>query len=274
MKTYKIKEFARNIGVTEKTLRYYEKFKIVEPSVDESNGYRSYNYRDAERIVASKRFSNMEFSIKEISKLLNETTIEEVTEKFRIQSPNLEEKARRLNVIAGRMRELEEELEWFRKSPNQGFLHQGKEWWFIRHVKDAEFVQDEESLSIVRKMMDALPCSVKMMRLPLEPEKSINLFWGLAIEPHYAEAMGICFQAPMEKIAAARCFYYPAVVTCKKERILRGGKDTPRIWQCMKKELEKKHLSATAAPYMIGSIDSFSGDTREKHFLYCVPVGD
>ena len=68
MKTYKIKEFARNIGVTEKTLRYYEKFKIVEPSVDESNGYRSYNYRDAERIVASKRFSNMEFSIKEISK--------------------------------------------------------------------------------------------------------------------------------------------------------------------------------------------------------------
>ena len=89
MKTYKIKEFARNIGVTEKTLRYYEKFKIVEPSVDESNG-----------------FSNMEFSIKEISKLLNETTIEEVTEKFRIQSQNLEEKARRLNVIAGRMTHL------------------------------------------------------------------------------------------------------------------------------------------------------------------------
>lgn len=274
MKTYKIKEFARNIGVTEKTLRYYEKFKIVEPSVDESNGYRSYNYRDAERIVASKRFSNMEFSIKEISKLLNETTIEEVTEKFRIQSQNLEEKARRLNVIAGRMRELEEELEWFRKSPNQGFLYQGKEWWFIRHVKDAESVQDEKSLSIVRKMMDALPCSVKMMRLPLEPEKNNNLFWGLAIEPNYAEAMGIYFQAPMEKIAAAHCFYYPAVVTCKKERILRGGKDTQRIWQCMKKELEKNHLSVTAAPYMIGSIDSFSGDIREKHFLYCVPVGD
>ncbi len=274
MKTYKIKEFARNIGVTEKTLRYYEKFKIVEPSVDESNGYRSYNYRDAERIVTSKRFSNMEFSIKEISKLLNETTIEEVTEKFRMQSQSLEEKARLLNVIAGRMRELEEELEWFRKSPNQGFLYQGKEWWFIRHVKDAEFVQDEKSLSIVRKMMDALPCSVKMMRLPLEPEKNNNLFWGLAIEPNYAEAMGIYFQAPMEKIAAARCFYYPAVVTCKKERILRGGKDTQRIWQCMKKELEKNHLSVTAAPYMIGSIDSFSGDIREKHFLYCVPVGD
>lgn len=61
MKTYRIKEFARNVGVTEKTLRHYEKFKIVEPSVDEANGYRSYNFRDAERILVSKRFSSMEF---------------------------------------------------------------------------------------------------------------------------------------------------------------------------------------------------------------------
>ena len=55
MKTYRIKEFAGNLGVTEKTLRHYEKYKIVEPSVDESNGYRSYNFRDAERILVSRR---------------------------------------------------------------------------------------------------------------------------------------------------------------------------------------------------------------------------
>ena len=61
MKTYRIKEFAGNLGVTEKTLRHYEKYKIVEPSVDESNGYRSYNFRDAERILVSRRFSSMEF---------------------------------------------------------------------------------------------------------------------------------------------------------------------------------------------------------------------
>ena len=163
MKTYRIKEFAGNLGVTEKTLCHYEKYKIVEPSVDESNGYRSYNFRDAERILVSRRFSSMEFSVKETSRLLSESSIDEVMEAFRIQSEKLEQKAEHLRLVAQRMRELEDELGWFKGSANRGFIREGNEWWFIRHVKNTEFVRDRESLGIIRKMMDALPCSVKMM---------------------------------------------------------------------------------------------------------------
>lgn len=193
MKTYRIKEFARNVGVTEKTLRHYEKFKIVEPSVDEANGYRSYNFRDAERILVSKRFSSMEFSVKETSKLLSESSMDEVMETFRAQSEKLEQKVKHLNLVARRMRELQEELGWFKESPNRGFVQQGKEWWFIHHVRNTEFVRDRESLDIVRQMMDALPCSVKMMPIPEKMTADREIIWGMAIEPRYGTALGAGF---------------------------------------------------------------------------------
>lgn len=274
MKTYKIKEFAKYTGVTEKTLRHYEKFKIIEPSIDESNGYRSYNFRDAERLLASKRFSNMEFSVRETSRLLSESSIDDVADSFKRQSEKLEREARRLNLAARRMEELREELEWFRKSPNKGFVHQGNEWWFIRHVKNAEFVRDRESLLIIREMMDALPCSVKLMPLPKEPGKGGDNIWGLAIEPYYAERLGVRFRSPMVKIPAAPCYYYPAVICGKKERTQRGGQDVPRIWREIEQEMEERGLSVAEPGYVIGSIDSFSGDLREKHFLFCVPIRD
>jgi len=272
MKTYKIKEFAKNVGVTEKTLRHYEKFKIVEPSVDESNGYRSYNFRDAERILASKRFSNMELSVKETSQLLSESSIGDMMETFRKQAGKLEKKARHLDLVAKRMRELEEELGWFKESPNKGFVRQGSEWWFIEHVKNTEFVKDKESLSIVRQMMDALPCSVKLMPFLEEPEKDVDTIWGLAIEPCYAKEVGIEFGPPMTKIPARLCYYYPAVISGRKERSLKGGQNIPKVWQEIKREMEEKKIPAAGPGYMIGSIDSFSGEQREKHFLFCVPI--
>lgn len=272
MKTYKIKEFARNVGVTEKTLRHYEKFKIVEPSVDESNGYRSYNFRDAERILASKRFSSMEFSVKETSRLLSESSIDEVMEMFESQCGKLESKAKHLQLIAQRMRELGEELEWFKKSANRGFVHEGKEWWFIRHVKNTEFVKDRKSLDIVRRMMDALPCSMKMMPFSAEMTAHRDVIWGIGIEPRYAQAFGIGFEPPMVKIPAKRCYLYPAVISARKERVLEGGQDVPGIWKEIQKELGEKNLTVAAMPYVVGSIDSFSGEQREKHFLFCVPI--
>lgn len=272
MKTYRIKEFARNVGVTEKTLRHYEKFKIVEPSVDEANGYRSYNFRDAERILVSKRFSSMEFSVKETSKLLSESSIDEVMETFTSQSEKLEQKARHLNLVAQRMRELGEELGWFKESANRGFVREGKEWWFVRHVRNTEFVEDRESLAVVRKMMDALPCSVKMMPFPEKMTEDREVVWGMAIEPRYAAVLGIDFEPPMVKIPAGTCYFYPAVISGRRERVLKGGQDVPGIWKKIQRELEEKHLSVSALPYVIGSIDSFSGEQREKHFLFCVPV--
>ena len=272
MKTYRIKEFARNVGVTEKTLRHYEKFKIVEPSVDEANGYRSYNFRDAERILVSKRFSSMEFSVKETSKLLSESSMDEVMETFRAQSEKLEQKAKHLNLVARRMRELQEELGWFKESPNRGFVQQGKEWWFIHHVRNTEFVRDRESLDIVRQMMDALPCSVKMMPIPEKMTADREIIWGMAIEPRYGTALGIDFRPPMVKSPAGTCYYYPAVISGRKERTLEGGQDVPGIWMKIRRELEESRFSVAAQPYVIGSIDTFSGEQREKHFLFCVPV--
>ncbi|MCI8607510.1 MAG: hypothetical protein HFG72_12125, partial [Hungatella sp.] len=110
-------------------------------------------------------------------------------------------------------------------------------------MRNTEFVRDRESLDIVRQMMDALPCSVKMMPIPEKMTADREIIWGMAIEPRYGTALGIDFRPPMVKIPAGTCYYYPAVISGRKERTLEGGQDVPGIWMKIRRELEESRFS-------------------------------
>lgn len=63
----KIKEFSRLCGVTEKTLRHYEKLGLLMPAeVDEWTGYRYYNVEQMQTMGCIRRLKMLGFSLDEI----------------------------------------------------------------------------------------------------------------------------------------------------------------------------------------------------------------
>lgn len=81
---YSIGEFSRISELSIKALRLYHKKGILVPSyVDESLGYRHYDRQNLKRARIIKHLREMDFSLKEISEVLNGTDDADVVEFFK-----------------------------------------------------------------------------------------------------------------------------------------------------------------------------------------------
>ena len=66
-----IKEFAQQIGVSVRTLHYYDEIGLLKPSeVDAQNGYRFYDERSLERMHEILFYRELDFSLKTIAQIL------------------------------------------------------------------------------------------------------------------------------------------------------------------------------------------------------------
>ena len=66
-----IKEFAELVGVSVRTLHYYDEIGLLRPSyVDEQNGYRFYDERSLERMQEILFYRELDFSLKSIAEIL------------------------------------------------------------------------------------------------------------------------------------------------------------------------------------------------------------
>ncbi len=81
METYSIGELAKLTDVTVKTIRHYEKMKLLFPAYDPDNGYRRYGKEDVIRLEMILALKLLGFELSEIAKFL--------THGFSIDSINL-----------------------------------------------------------------------------------------------------------------------------------------------------------------------------------------
>ena len=74
MKTrYTISEMADLLGVTTHMLRHYEKVGIIQPEVNEENGYRYYSVIDTRRFNLSREFLACGLSLEQCGQLMGDT---------------------------------------------------------------------------------------------------------------------------------------------------------------------------------------------------------
>ena len=69
-KSYRIGDTARLVGISQDTLRYYEKIGLLPPINRTSAGTRIYTDRDVSRLRFIQRAQKMQFSLKEIGQLM------------------------------------------------------------------------------------------------------------------------------------------------------------------------------------------------------------
>jgi DNA-binding transcriptional MerR regulator len=65
-----IGKLAKIFGLTKEGLRFYERNNMIEPSRDDSNGYRFYSGFDVQKVAVIKKMKNLGFSLDEIKDLM------------------------------------------------------------------------------------------------------------------------------------------------------------------------------------------------------------
>lgn len=68
--TFTINQVAQEVGLTTKTIRYYESLKVIEPAKRKSNKYREYTTLDISRLRLVKQARALGLSLTEIKPLV------------------------------------------------------------------------------------------------------------------------------------------------------------------------------------------------------------
>lgn len=67
-----IKEVEEQTGLTRSNIRFYEKEKLIEPSRNDTNGYRDYSEKDVENIKKIAYLRTLEISIEDIRNIISD----------------------------------------------------------------------------------------------------------------------------------------------------------------------------------------------------------
>ena len=79
-----IKDVEERTGLSRSNIRFYEKEKLIEPSRNESNGYRDYSENDVENIKKIAYLRTLGISIEDIRSIISEkVTLQEMLEKHK-----------------------------------------------------------------------------------------------------------------------------------------------------------------------------------------------
>ena len=78
----KIKDVEERTGLSRSNVRFYEKEKLIEPSRNESNGYRDYSENDVENIKKIAYLRTLGISIEDIRSIISgKVTLQETLER-------------------------------------------------------------------------------------------------------------------------------------------------------------------------------------------------
>lgn len=106
-----IGEVANSLGVSPRTIKYYEEIGLVEPEERTPGGFRLYGEGDVRRLTGILKMKGMGFSLSAIRELLSVRDEAREAAKTAVLSTAIERLSERRGEVAGRIGKLEGDLE-------------------------------------------------------------------------------------------------------------------------------------------------------------------
>lgn len=268
-KRYKIKEFSEEMGVTIDLVKHYEKYGIINPIKEKECKYRFYTIQHGERILASKRFRNMGFTIRDSAKIMNEYSLDKIQSTLNNKANEVEKEIKRLQSMHKKIIALNEQCNLFKECENDGTIVISPGFYFLRQTENTEFYQDEYTKVRVKEWLEHFPFVTKSLKVPkeyLEHNTELNYSWGLIIDEDTANNIEISCTNPVEYIKPQKCYRYVCVEPY-------NGSSLGMLKKVIEK-VKERELQVSGDIILEAGIDSFNEDInkREIHYIFWIPI--
>ena len=107
MSFYKIGDISKRVGVSVRSLRYYDKIGLLNPSYKELNGYRYYNDDDVQALEKIIILQTIGIPLKEIKQLIID---DEIETELDIQEQIITNKIRHLSLVAESIKNVKDKI--------------------------------------------------------------------------------------------------------------------------------------------------------------------
>ena len=107
----RVGEVAKQLGVSPRTIKYYEEIGLVEPAGHSQGGFRLYGERETERLERILRMKSIGYSLSAIRELLAVRDAVRDADKVTILRTSTEHLKEQKQEVAERIQQMHEELE-------------------------------------------------------------------------------------------------------------------------------------------------------------------
>lgn len=166
MESYKIGQLTKTMGVSSHLLKHYEKFDLIIPIKDHETNYRYYDFGQFGRLIQSKRFRNIGFSIKDTSDLvkginnkkLNETLSKHI-DYLQVEIENLKLQQKLATDLYHSSLVCDERL-------NQWFIEMMPTRYILMQSDNKRLIEENHSLIGEINLIDHAPITESLLYIP------------------------------------------------------------------------------------------------------------
>ena len=186
---YTQKDVCRAFDIKRDTLRHYERLGIIEPQIDEGNGYRYYDDWQINLLWDCKRYQAMGFSLAQIKDILHRSSLDEVEGMVDDRLLEMERQLRYQEMALRSLREYRESLRDVEGRMGRYRMRELPEVRFVarREVHDLLF---DDHLRASGKFVNGNQsvCLPPMAYFP--NARAERYFWGFSMRADCYEVLG------------------------------------------------------------------------------------
>ena len=257
---YKIGEIAKLFGITADTLRYYEKEGLIEPDVNEENGYRMYSLDHVFNMLDITFYRQIGMPVAEIRDLMTSSTRETTIDVLDAGKKIVEEKIRHYEKLGRR-------IDNYRKLIDEAHEYLGK--YEMRPMPKVMYLKTFES-------REDIPANVLEKCLPGDDNtlfflteafyydlKEKRTEYYIAVDSQIAEGLDLHFDsAGFHEEEYDNCLFTVCEFKGDAEDIIRR----------VTAQARRKKLTVTGRIHGIHSYSLYSEDGRKDYYRIFAPV--
>ena len=192
MKTYKIGEIAKLLGISAETVRNYEKKGLIEPYKEDSN-YRYFDIIMVNHLLNIQKFQKYRYNLHEIKDLMNESTMKEAEHSLIKKEKELLNEAFYLNLKINSVNTTINLMMQAQNAMQECFLGERPSLYRLNYQKNHELIEDERvQEEVVRWLKYAdLTFMSGSIQLNVMMNFGKDFDFGFCIDKRTAEFLGI-----------------------------------------------------------------------------------
>lgn len=192
MKTYKIGEIAKLLGISSETVRNYEKKGLIEPYKEDSN-YRYFDIIKVNHLLNIQKFQKYGYNLHEIKEIMNESTMKEVEHSLINKEKELLNEAFYLNLKINSINTTINFMSQAQDAKQECFLGERPPLYRLNYQKNHELIEDERVQEEVVKWLKYADLTFMSGSIHLNDTMNLDkdFNFGFCLDKRTAEFLGI-----------------------------------------------------------------------------------
>ena len=192
LKTYKIGEIAKLLGISAETIRNYEKKGLIEPYKEDSN-YRYFDIIKVNHLFNIQKFQKYGYNLHEIKDLMNENTLKEAEYSLINREKELLNEAFYLNLKINSVNTTINFMSQAQSAEQGCFLGERPPLYRLNYQKNHELIEDEKVQEEVVKWLQYADLTFMSGSIQLNSMMNLgkDFDFGFCLDKRTAEFLGI-----------------------------------------------------------------------------------